>query len=103
MAISTVNSAATPDLDAMNRQLAALVSQTSPVGENYRLVKLGGSPAVYAMVINFGLGGPAAIRIYAGEPGHYTLAGQIDHYAQKDFLDSDIELVPVAPGSISCL
>jgi len=100
MAISAVNSAATPDLDAINRRLMALVSQASPVGENYRLVKLGGTPAVYAMVINFGLGGPAAVRIYAGEPGRYSLAGQIDHYSQKDFLDSDIELVPVSPADL---
>jgi hypothetical protein len=100
LALSALNSSASPDLDPANRRLAALISQASPVGENYRLVKLGGTPAVYAMVINFGLGGPAAVRIYAGEPGHYALAGQIDRYSQKDFLDSDIELVPVSPAEI---
>ena len=98
IAASVLNSAPNPDLDAANHQLARLVSQTSPVGENFRLVKIGGSPAVYAMVINCGLGGPAAVRIYAGDPGRYALAAQIDHYAQKDFLDSDIELVPVSPA-----
>jgi hypothetical protein len=66
------------------------------VGENYRLVKLGGTPAVYAMAINFGLGGPAAVRIYAGSYGHFALAARIDRFVQKDFLDSDIELVPVS-------
>ncbi|HEX3376937.1 MAG TPA: hypothetical protein VHS29_08760 [Candidatus Acidoferrales bacterium] len=96
VAISALNSAPGPDLDSTNRRLASLVSQTSPVGENYRLLKIGGSPSVYAMVINFGLGGPAAVRIYAGGAGHYSLAAQIDHYAQKDFLDSDIELVSVS-------
>jgi hypothetical protein len=96
VAISALNSAPSPDLDSTNRRLASLTSQTSPVGENYRLLKIGGSPAVYAMVINFGLGGPAAVRIYAGVAGHYSLAAQVDHYAQKDFLDSDIELVPVS-------
>jgi hypothetical protein len=100
IAISALNSSAAPDLDAVNRRLTALVSQASPVGENYRLLNLGGTPAVYAMVINFGLGGPAAVRIYAGEPGRYALAGQIDRYSQKDFLDSDIELVPVSPADI---
>jgi hypothetical protein len=70
------------------------------VGENYRLSKIGGSPAVYAMAINFGLGGPAAVRLYAGGAGHYSLAAQIDHYAQKDFLDSDIELVPVSAADL---
>jgi hypothetical protein len=97
VAISILNSGSGPDLDAANRRLATFVSQTSPVGENYRLLKIGGSPAVYALAINFGLGGPAAVRIYAGAAGRYTLAGQIDHYAQKDFLDSDVELVPVSP------
>jgi hypothetical protein len=100
IAISALNPASSPDLDATNRRLAALVSQTSPVGENYRLLKIGGSPAVYAMVINFGLGGPAAVRIYAGGAGHYALAAQIDHCAQPDFLDSDIELVPVSPADL---
>jgi hypothetical protein len=100
MAIAELNAAATSDVDTANRRLAALVSQASMVGENYRLVKLGGSPAVYAMVINFGLGGPAAVRIYAGEAGRYKLAGQIDRYSQKDFLDSDIELVPVSSADL---
>jgi hypothetical protein len=48
------------------------------------------------MVINFGLGGPAAVRIYAGPAGHYGLAARIDHIVQKDFFDSDLELVPVS-------
>ncbi|HWF13539.1 MAG TPA: hypothetical protein VG272_07370 [Candidatus Acidoferrales bacterium] len=99
-AILTLNSASSPDLEAANRRLATLVSQTSPVGENYRLLKIGGSPAVYAMAINFGLGGPAAVRIYTGGTGHYSLVAQIDHYAQKDFLDSDIELVSVSPADM---
>jgi hypothetical protein len=100
VAAAALNSPAIPDLDSANRRLAALVSPASPVGENYRLMKLGGAPAVYAMVINFGLGGPAAVRIYAGEAGRYTLAGQIDHYSQKDFLDSDIELIPVSAADV---
>lgn len=100
LGISALNSAAVPDLDATNRRFTALVSQTSPVGENYRLLKIGGSPSIYAMAINFGLGGPAAVRIYAGSTGHYSLAANIDHYAQKDFLDSDIELVAVSPADL---
>jgi hypothetical protein len=100
VAISALNSAPGPDLDATNRRLASLVSQASPVGENYRLLKIGGSPAVYAMVVNFGLGGPAAVRIYSGGAGHYAMAAQIDHFAQMDFLDSDIELVPVSAADL---
>ena len=96
LAISVLNISASPDLEGANRGLAGLVSRTPPVGENYRLVKLGGAPATYAMVINFGLGGPAAVRVYAGSAGHYGLAAKIDHVVQKDFFDSDVELVPVS-------
>jgi hypothetical protein len=87
---------AAPDLERGNQRLAGLVSRTPPVGENYRLVKLGGSSPVYAMVVNFGLGGPAAVRIYANAGGRFALAAKIDHAVEKDFLDSDIELVAVS-------
>ena len=96
IAVSALNVAASPDLDAVNRRLEGLAAHTPPVGEDYRLVKIGGTPAAYAMEINFGLGGPAAVRIYSGGAGHYALAARIDHFAQKDFLDSDVELVPVS-------
>jgi hypothetical protein len=96
VALPVLNVPAEPNLEGANRGLAGLVSHTPPVGENYRLVKLGGTPTAYAMVINFGLGGPAAVRIYAGGPGHYALAAKIDHTVQKDFFDSDLELVPIS-------
>jgi hypothetical protein len=98
IAISVLNASPSPDLDAANLRLAGLTSQSPPVGENYRLLKLGGTPACYAMVVNFGLGGPAAVRIYAATGGRYALAGRIDHFAQKDFFDSDVELIPVSDG-----
>jgi hypothetical protein len=98
IASSVLSVSATPDLGAANQRLAGLVSQTPPVGENYRLVKLGGTPSAYAMVVNFGLGGPAAVRIYTATTGRYTLASRIDHFAQKDFFDSDVELIPVSEG-----
>jgi hypothetical protein len=93
VAVSVLNVPSGPNLDGANRGLAGLVSRTPPVGENYRLVKLGGVPSAYAMVVNFGLGGPAAVRIYAGPAGSYALAAKIDRFVQKDFLDSDIEIV----------
>ena len=96
IAVSVLNLPAGPNLEGANRSLAGLASHTPPVGENYRLVKLGGAPASYAMVINFGLGGPAAVRIYAGSAGRYALAARIDHFVQKDFFDSDLELVSVS-------
>jgi hypothetical protein len=96
VAVSALNGSPIPDLETANQRLAALVSHTPPIGENYRLLKLGGSPAAYAMAVNFGLGGPAAIRIYSGVTGHYSITARIDHFVQKDFYDSDIEIVPVS-------
>lgn len=96
VSILATSGSAAPDLDRGNQRLAGLVSHTPPVGENYRLLKLGGASPVYAMVVNFGLGGPAAIRIYASAGGPFALAAKIDRTAQKDFLDSDIELVAVS-------
>jgi hypothetical protein len=93
---AVLGGSASPDLTAANQRMESLVSHTPPVGENYRLVRLGGSPAVYAMVVNFGLGGPAAVRIYSGASGRYTLAARIDHFVDKDFFDSDIELMPMS-------
>jgi hypothetical protein len=96
IAISVLNVSGEPNLDGANRGLAGLVSRIPPVGENYRLVKLGGTPPVYAIAVNLGLGGPAAVRIYAGSAGSYALAAKIDRFVQKDFLDSDVELAPVS-------
>jgi hypothetical protein len=96
MVSSFLSSSASPDLGSANQRLASLVSHDPPVGENYRLVRLGGKVGVYALAVNFGLGGPAAVRIYAAENGHIGLAARIDHYSQKDFFDSDITLVPVS-------
>jgi hypothetical protein len=96
VAVSGLNSPGGADLSQTNQRLASLLSHTPPVGENYRLEKLGGTPAAYAMVANFGLGGPAAIRIYAGAAGHLALAARIDHTVQKDLFDSDLELFSVS-------
>jgi len=96
VALAALNVPAEPNLDAANRALDALVSRNPPVGENYRLVKLGGSPRAYALAVNFGQGGPAAVRVYAGPPAHLALAARIDHFAMKDFFDSDMELLPVS-------
>ncbi len=84
-AVSALNGSASPDLEAANRRLAGLAAHTPPVGENYRLVKLGGTPAAYAMVINFGSADPAAVRIYAGAAGHYALAAKDRSFCAKGF------------------
>jgi hypothetical protein len=95
-ASSVLGSSTPPDLDAANRRMAELVSHVPPVGENYRLVRLGGNPVAYATVVNFGLGGPAAVRIYSNASGRYALAAKIDRFVEKDFFDSDIELIPMS-------
>jgi hypothetical protein len=96
IALSVLNASPSPSLEEVNRKLAGLASHTPPVGENYRLVKLGGAPPAYAMVINFGLGGPAAVRIYAGPAGQFAITAKIDHMVQKDFFDSDVDLASVS-------
>jgi hypothetical protein len=98
LATAALNSAALTNLDVANRELATMASEDSRIGENYRLFKLGQSPAVYGLAANFGLGGPAAVRIYAGAPGHYALAAKIDRFVQDQFFDSDVEFVPAYPA-----
>ncbi len=87
---------ASPDLDALNTSLTAFVVHQPPVGEGYHVFHLAGAPATYTLLANFGPGGPSAIRLYSGAPGHLSLAGHIDRYAQKDFLDDYMEIVPIA-------
>jgi len=96
LAIALLNGPASPDVDSANRRMADLVSHVPPIGENYRFVRLGGSSASYALVVNFGLSGPAAVRIYSNSSGQYALAARIDHFVEKDFFDSDVELIPVS-------
>jgi hypothetical protein len=93
--LAAMGGSSTPDLTSANERLATLVSHTPPVGENYRLVRLGGSPASYALVVNFGLGGPAAVRVYGAVSNRLALVGRIDHFVQKDFFDSDVDLFPI--------
>ncbi len=96
MALQTLNAPGDPNLEALNQRLAALVTQQPPVGENYGVVRLDGNPAAYALVANFGLGGPSAVRLYRGLAGRYALAARIDRFTQKDFFDEYLELVPIA-------
>jgi hypothetical protein len=86
--------AATPDLDALNAALAQYVTRQPPLGEAYTVFRLSGSPATYALLADFGPDGPSAVRIYSGAPTQVALAARVDRYAQKDFLDDYIALVP---------
>ncbi len=96
MALEALNAPGQPNLEALNQRLASLVAQQPPVGEDYRVVRLGGPPAAYALIANFGLGGPSAVRLYGAVAGRYALGARIDRFAQKDFFDEYLELVPVA-------
>ncbi len=90
-------------LDALNSRLAKFASREAGVGESYRVTALGSQPPVYALVANFGLGAPSAIRLYAeqGTPGRYVLSARIDRSTQVDFLDDSLDLLPVnAPGLV---
>ena len=86
------------DLRLVNERLASFVIHQPPIGEAYRVVRLGGNPATYALVADFGLSGPSAVRLYAGAAGELALAARIDRYSQNDFIDDYLELVPV-PGA----
>jgi hypothetical protein len=86
------------DLRLVNGRLASFVIHQPPIGEAYRVVRLGGNLAAYALIADFGLSGPSAVRVYAGAAGELALAGRIDRYAQKDFIDDYLELVPL-PGA----
>lgn len=97
LVFEALNAGSHPDLDAVNQRLAGLVRQPPAVGESYRLVSLGGSPDVYALVANFSLGGPSAVRLYRSVASRYGLAARVDRFAQKDFFDEYLEVVPV-PG-----
>ena len=84
-----------PDLKALNHRLAELVAQQPARGESYIVVRLGGSPALFALAANFGVSGPSAVRLYARGSHGYELSARIDRFSQQDFFDDYLELVPV--------
>ena len=83
--------------EAANQALARFVTREPPVGESYRVYRVGEEPDVYALGVNFGSGGPSAVRLYArsNPRGPYQLAGQIDRFVQKDYFDDYLELAVV--------
>jgi hypothetical protein len=85
------------DLESLNTRLAGLGSQERAFGEAYRVTRLGGKPVVFALVADFGLGAPSAVRIYAQQvsSGSVALVGQIDRFSQQDMFDDSLELLPV--------
>ena len=94
-----LNATNRPNLAALNEQLAKFVSQTPPVGEDYRVTALDTGSSAYALVANLGVGGPSAVRLYSKPAAavRYQLSARIDRFTQKDFFDEYLELIPAAP------
>jgi hypothetical protein len=99
LALETLNAAGEPQLDALNQRLGSLVSQPRPVGQDFVVQSLGGSPSVFALQVNFGSSGPSAVRLYARMADQYRLAARIDPVAQADYFDDFLVLLPVTAPS----
>lgn len=96
MALASLNVPAEPNLEVINTQLALLVEHQPAVGEEYAVHRLAGRPRAYALVANFGVSGPSAVRLYSALGGpRYHLVARIDRFTQKDFFDDYLVLVPV--------
>jgi hypothetical protein len=101
LALEPLNAAAGPDAEAATRALQSLLPQPPPVGEEYRLLRMGtpGTPW-FLLQANFGLAGPSALRLYA-QPGNgaapYRLAARIDRFAQPEYFDEFLAVAPVSP------
>ena len=93
--LEALRGAREPDLGELNRRLTGLVTQRRAGGEGYTVVRLGGSPPVFALAANFGVSGPSAVRLYAAGPQGYQLSARIDRFSQPNFFDDYLELVPV--------
>jgi hypothetical protein len=102
--LSTLSANGRPDLDSLNARLANLGTHDHDFGESYRVARLSSKPVVYALVADFGLGAPSAVRLYAeqGSPTKYGMAGEIDRFTQKDLFDDSLDLVEMPlPENIS--
>ncbi len=96
MVLDTLNAGVNANLEAINTQLAVMVERDPAIGESYKVLRLGGTPPAYALVANFGLSGPSAVRVYqlSGGP-RYRMTAKVDRFTQKDFFDDYLEVVPV--------
>jgi hypothetical protein len=95
IALKALNVPGAPDLATLNTNLASLVPHDSPDRGDYQVVRLPGASPVYAVVANFGLAGPSAVRLYAGPAGQLALADRIDCYNPPKFFDEYLALVPI--------
>ena len=107
--LRALNAAARPNTADIESRLAVLAGPQPAVGENFRLAPLGtdGADGPFALVVNLGLGGPSAVRLYARPDsigaraaGRFQRSARIDRFVHPDFFDETLELVPAAgaPG-----
>ena len=100
--LEQLNGAVSPDPEAISKVLEQLVLHQPPVGEGYRLLRMGpASWPWFLLSANFGLAGPSALRIYAkpAAPGFaYRLAGRIDRFTQQEYFDEFMDVVQLSPG-----
>jgi hypothetical protein len=89
------------DLQVLNERMAKFAVRKFASGESYRVSRVMDSPVVYALVADFGVDSPSAIRIYSqrSTAGQYTLAARIDRFTQKDLMDDSLQLVPVSTAA----
>jgi hypothetical protein len=83
-----------PDLQIINTQFHVMVGEQPVYGQHYRVLRLAGSPDTYALVANFGVGGPSAVRLYRWMP-RWLVVARIDRFHQKDYFDDYLEVIPV--------
>jgi hypothetical protein len=105
MALDFLNARAPRPLAEWNAELRKLVTLDPPLGEGFELILLGqarGGPACYALLANFGISGPSAVRLYASSDsaGGFRLAARIDRFAQEEFFDEYLELVPLKASDV---
>jgi len=91
------------DLAAINQRLAATLARPGAIGESYELVRLGAhanGEVFCALVVNFSLSGPSAIRYFPPFPQGYRFAARIDRWEFPDYFDEYVELVPITASDI---
>jgi hypothetical protein len=102
LVLEQLNGAVSPDPEAITKSLEPLVLRQPPVGEEYRLLRMGPANSPWFLLsANFGLAGPSALRIYA-KPADATLpfrvAAQIDRFTQAEYFDEFMAVVQISPG-----
>ena len=98
--LDALNAGDGPKLEALNQRLSSLVTQNPPVGQGYVVLRLGGSPPIFALAANFGSSGPSAARFYARGPEKYRMVARIDPAMQPDYFDDYLQILPL-PGFAS--